>query len=490
MNSNMYSNKLTEQSQQPIIRKQTRKLRGTDLATNIRFRDPRGRVNNIGFVIFLGVLVYVLVSFIAYVNSDSIMQYEVGQGRISTTNVYKGIIVRDETVYHATMSGTVNYYLASGSKISATDTVYSIDTSGEIAQQISSAVSDGTTLSSSAKESIAESLYDFALSYDSVSFSNTYSSKDELNAQILQGLSAGVLEELSDTISKAGDTFYQMTAGTAGIVLYYTDGYESLTADTFTADDLKETSYNRQSYANGQTVEEGDVVYKLVTSEQWSVIIGISEELAEELADTSTITVTFRSDSYSTSATCSIWKKDGAYYLELGLSTAMIRYATKRYVEVELELSTETGLKILNSAITSKDFFTVPIEYFIRGGDSNSLGLLLQRTSDEEGTYTEFVSPTIYYETDSYYYISDDDVESGEIALLSDSSQQYVIGTDVDSLPGVYNVNKGYAVFKQISILYQNEEYTIIESKTDYGISLYDHIALDGSTVSEGDFVN
>ena len=54
-----------------------------------------------------------------------------------------------------------------------------------------------------------------------------------------------------------------------------------------------------------------------------------------------------------------------------------------------------------------------------------------------------------------------------------------------DKLTGVYNINKGYAVFKQIKVLASNDDYTIVEAKTPYGISLYDHIALDGKSVKE-----
>ena len=55
----------------------------------------------------------------------------------------------------------------------------------------------------------------------------------------------------------------------------------------------------------------------------------------------------------------------------------------------------------------------------------------------------------------------------------------------MDELIGVYNINKGYAVFKQINIMSQNEDYAIVETKTSYGLSLYDHIALNGSKVKE-----
>ena len=62
----------------------------------------------------------------------------------------------------------------------------------------------------------------------------------------------------------------------------------------------------------------------------------------------------------------------------------MVRYAKDRYAEVELLLSEETGLKIPNSAITEKEFYTVPKDFFMKGGDSGSLGILVQR-SDSSG---------------------------------------------------------------------------------------------------------
>ena len=54
---------------------------------------------------------------------------------------------------------------------------------------------------------------------------------------------------------------------------------------------------------------------------------------------------------------------------------------------------------------------------------------------------------------------------------------------------GVYNINKGYADFKQISILYQNDEYAIVKSNTVYGLNVYDYIVLDASTVNDNEFI-
>ena len=54
---------------------------------------------------------------------------------------------------------------------------------------------------------------------------------------------------------------------------------------------------------------------------------------------------------------------------------------------------------------------------------------------------------------------------------------------------GVYNINKGYADFKQIIILAQNDEYSIVKSNTTYGLNVYDYIVLDAETVNDNDFI-
>ena len=56
-------------------------------------------------------------------------------------------------------------------------------------------------------------------------------------------------------------------------------------------------------------------------------------------------------------------------------------------------------------------------------------------------------------------------------------------------LTGVYNMNKGYADFKQITVLAQNDEYSIVSSNTQYGLTVYDRIVLDATSVSNNDFI-
>ena len=55
---------------------------------------------------------------------------------------------------------------------------------------------------------------------------------------------------------------------------------------------------------------------------------------------------------------------------------------------------------------------------------------------------------------------------------------------------GVEMPQLGYGVFRKIQIIDQNAEYSIIKKQTQYGISQYDYIVENASTVSEEDIVH
>lgn len=429
-------------------------------------------------------------NLISYLTSSPVAEYEVGQGTIATNHVYRGLIIRDETIVYAGQSGYINYYIKNGQKVSVNDIVYSIDTQGELSKKISTAAKDGTTLTAPALSEIADKIDLFRNSYDSNLYSSVYTLKEELDSQLTKTLSVNALNELSDAIdsAEANNTFYKKKSEKPGIIVYYTDGYENITTDNFSSDHLISTNYKKVSLENNTQVSAQDAAYKRINSEKWNVILPISDTVAKQISENEYIKIRFCKDDFTITVPFSLMKKDGSYYITLTLRTAMIRYVNDRFVDVELVLSEKTGLKIPNSSITSKEFYTVPKKYFTQGGNSSAPGLLIQNNNSKKNAVT-LVQPTIYYESKKAYYIDDEYVNAGDIVVQNDSSSKYTIGDDIGTLTGVYNINKGYAVFKQINILSQNDNYAIVDPKTDYGIALYDHIALDGSKVKENQLV-
>ncbi len=455
----------------------------------VRYRKPFNL--NIGIIIFVVIFIYLIFNVFTYMTATHISPYEVEQGTMAANHVYRGLILREEQVYYANYTGTMNFYVKEGSKVSYNNLVCSIDENGEISNLLDNAEQKVSELDTDVLSELEESIYDFQTSYQSQNFYQVYSFKEDVASSLNEALNLNALSQLGDytASAQAGNTFHPIAADTHGVVVYYTDGYEEVTTDSFTADMFHEASYSRVSNQNAGKIENGAPLYKLITSELWNIVLPVPQTVAKELADDDTLKLRFVKDDKTAYATYSLVNRDGQDYLILNLKNSMVRYAKDRYIEIELLLQEGTGLKIPNSSITQKEFFTVPKEYFLLGGDSQEQGILLSRVDKDGKEHTEFLTPTIYYETEEAYYIDDEDVGASDVIKKPDSSASYRIGENTAVLDGVYNINKGYAVFKQIDVLYQNEEYSIVRTGTDYGIALYDHIALDGSKMKEDDLV-
>jgi hypothetical protein len=159
----------------------------------------------------------------------------------------------------------------------------------------------------------------------------------------------------------------------------------------------------------------------------------------------------------------------------------MITFCRDRYLDVELITEDQVGLKIPVSSIVYKDFYIVPKVYLIKNNDNTS-GVLRVRYDEQGNETSEFVAVSPYNETESSYYLDTDTLRAGDILVMTDSNSRFTVSR-TDTLIGVYNINKGYADFRQINILYQNEEYAIVRSNTNYGLNVYDYIVLEAHTV-------
>ena len=195
----------------------------------------------------------------------------------------------------------------------------------------------------------------------------------------------------------------------------------------------------------------------------------------------------------------SIIKIDGDKYGKIDFSRGLIRYASDRFLDIELVTNTVTGLKIPLSAIESKDFYIIPAEYATTDPDSGSVGFNKISKDSSGNNVRTFINATIYgkvkIESDDdsadeayNYYVDRSAFKEGDAIVKDDSNQRFIVG-ETDSLEGVYCINQGYAVFRQVDILDQNEEYAIISSNTSYGLSRYDRIARDSSQVKEQDIL-
>lgn len=449
---------------------------------------PGNKHLNIGIVIFGIIFVYLVATIIMYITAPQITVYEVRQGSILKDNAYTGLAVREETVVYTDTAGYANYYAENNSKVKVGTKVYTLSDE-KLEFEESTSTDTEQTLSSEEKHSLLLSVQSYNNQFQENDFSLTYQFKNELQSSLNKITSQSKSDQLNDMISSG--TYSNLVVKTSskdGIIVYATDGMEGVTLENVTLEQLLKKNYKNNEYTSNRKISSGDPVYKLVTNDNWNLLIVISEETKDALAEKKTVKVNFKKDNQEIRANISFLEKFDTTVLCLSFSNSMIRYINERYLDVELILEDETGLKIPKSAETSKDFYIVPKSYLTVGGNSSSDGVMRQQTNSKGESITEFLTVTVYYEDDEYIYLDPNVFETGDVLLKPDSMETYPL-EEMRSLKGVYCINKGYAVFKQIQILCESDEYYIIEEGNSFGLSNYDHIALDSTNIKENDVV-
>ena len=449
---------------------------------------------NIGTMLFGMLFIYMLFSAVLYLTSTNIESYQVIAGPLSRNETYTGLAIREESVQKADTSGYITYYAREGSKINADGAVYGIGTSKSIKAD--------TELSNDNLVSIRNQMLSFSKGFNSSNFNATYSFKYELEGNILQY--AGVTGNSSDTTDDGETsvvTYGNQTiskAATDGIVLYSKDGYEGKTVDTLTTADFDQNSYHETDLKTQGSVNTGDSVYTLITDEKWSLIIPLTEKQASKLAARTVVRVKFQKDSMTQSGDFSIINIDGSKYGKIDFNKGLIRYASDRFLEIELVTNTVTGLKVPLSSIVTKEFYVIPSKYATTNQDSQETGFMVQSKDKNGKDVDTFVHTTIYAikeddssggqtgddQTNTLYYVDKKDFNEGDV-IVSQKDQSHYTVSDVGILEGVYCINQGYAVFRRIEILDQNEEYAVVSRNTDYGLSRYDHIVKNADKVNE-----
>ena len=445
----------------------------------MRYKSKREM--NIGILIFSVVFVYLLITIITYATSKRISIYEVRKGSIVKDNSYVGLVIREEQVVKAEKGGYVSYFQNENSKVKAGSNIYALSAHALNQESVAEEAED-VALSEDIIENVILKVQNANQSYNAQKFSNIYSVKNEISTTLQNASDFSKTAQLDAVIAEEGSGVYIYQSVCDGVISLALDGYEGLTEEQINEDSFDYGRYAVTHLNDQIEVDAGDSVYKLITDEEWKVYIQLTKETAMELNDLTSIKTKIDKDNETIWADFSIVKKDNNYYGCLKYDNSMIRYSGERYLNVELILQDQNGLKIPRSSVVEKEFFIVPQEYLTVSGASE--GFLV-----EENGEAVFHSADIYdMSEDGYLYADSEDFKENMVLIKPESTETYILKTK-RTLEGVYNINKGYAVFRKIDILCENDEYYIVEEGSSYGLSNYDHIVQDGDKVKEDEVV-
>ena len=467
----------------PENSKKKRKKRRPGILANIR----KIMGLNVGTIMFGVLFLYMLFSTVLYMTSGHIESYQVNSGPLSRNETYTGLAIREESVCKADSSGYITYYAREGSKINAYGAVYGL--SNDKVQK------DTVSLNAKQLSKIRSDMMSFSKGFNASKFNSTYSFKYDLEGNILQYAESGE-GTITGTVSRSQSD---------GIILYSRDNYEGKTLDTVTAQDFDQNSYHETDLKTDGTIKAGDDVYTIITDERWTLLIPLSEKQAAKLQERSTIRVKFLKDDMTQTGDFSIITIDGGKYGRIDFNKGLIRYASDRFLDIELVTNTVTGLKIPLTSIVTKDFYVIPSSVSTKDEKEETGFRVLTTTKDGDST-TIFKVVPIYASVEiepassieetqtgnqtkkNIYYVDKKSFQEGDVIINPETGETYEIG-ETDSLEGTYCINKGYAVFRRIEILDENEEYAVVAKGTSYGLSRYDHIVKNASKIKEEDIL-
>lgn len=432
---------------------------------------------NIGTILFGVILIYLVIILIVFLSRDHVTAYEVVSGTLSGNYRYRALALKTEEVVKASEGGTVTYYARDASKANSGMLICSV---GGPSAASSAGVSLTTSLSDEDTSDVLNTLATFSAGASADTFSDVYDVKADLKGIILQ---SSIDENAGTYVSGS------YLAPESGFVLYHVDGYENLDESRISSGMLEEQSYRRDNLRTHTTVSAGDDLYKLVTSDDWNLYIPLTDSLKTKLEGQDSVRVRFLKDGNTFSAGFSIVRGEDGYYGKISLTSSLVRYVSDRFLDIELVMNQAEGLKIPTSAIVKREFYEIPGEYVIVNASTETEVTFRRLTYRSDGSEeTSTVTATVYAKNteDNTYLVDATLLDDGDNIIMPGTSKKFQVNDSVKTtIQGVYNINKGYAVFREVNIVDQNEEYCIVDPSNIYGLAAHDRIALDASQVTE-----
>lgn len=440
--------------------------------------------------------VYILVLFIQSFTKEHVSIYEVNQKQIADNENLRGIIMREENLIEADQSGYINYYVGEGAKLSTSTTVYSIADKEPASETVAELDTDDVTLSEDDTKNIRSAIANYQENFTLSNYQQIASFRYNVENTLLELSDVSLSKNLQKIKKENASTkgFSLVKAAETGIISFSSDGYENLNIDQINEDYFKEMKDNWKQLRTDQKVKEGDSVYRVVTSEKWSLLVSLTQEQYRKILKKDSILVKIKKDNISMTPSVQAFTSEGNYYANLHFDKYMIHYLNNRYLDVEIQFNNAVGLKIPKTSILEKQCYVVPGDFITKGneeGSGNKLGVVSVSYKEDGTPQVEFTPVDIYYKDEEENYYFDTKVLPAGTTILKNGEKEGepMQLTATKKLSGVYNCNLGYCRFRYVNTLYENQEYAIVESGNSYSLSNYDHIILNPDKISDDDVI-
>lgn len=438
-------------------------------------------------IIIVCILVYVLISMLISARKNPITTYKVNKSSIDNNIMLEGIAIRDEQIIKATKSGYICYYIRDGEKVKKNSTVCTIDEKGQIINNLSETESIDKLLKADDYKDIRSLISHYKVSYKDVNFYSAYNFQTDINNKVLELSNEVLMQEVNK--DSASPVLAGIKAPSSGLVTYYIDGFEDYNYSRISADAFDKSKYNKQTLKAGDIVTSNSPIVKIIPTEEWHIIAPVSDENIQALSEKTKIRFKINNSSYKVIMPFEIITGTDGKYIDIILDKYLSNFISERYLNVEILMEEESGLKIPISSLVEKQFYKVPVGFLSGGGNQSANNRLNVQQKDENGEITiKQVAPTVYELDDKYCLVDPNSLDIGDVLYNINNNKTLAVSTlQTETLTGVYSANRGTAEFKLVTIIKKIDEFALIESNER--IKLYDNIILDSSKVTENQII-
>lgn len=457
---------------------------------NTHIELPKFKMPGFGTFLFTLVFIYILIRVIAYVNDTNPIIFTVEQSTYDTDFTATGLAIRNETIISASATGSPCYYIRDGEKVSKGASIYAIDSSGSMQAVMENLQDNPDSLLTSADYSnLTDQIKMFKTGFSTSKFGDVYNFKTSIDNKLLELYEELALENVNNSASSF--SLAAEKAPFSGIVTYYQDGLESIDSKNLSADMFDKTVYSKQSLKTEKQITSGSPVCKLVNDEEWKIAISLNKEEYNKVTKNEYASFTINDSSKKIRTTYEKIEKDDNYYIVVSFNKYIAQYVSERYLDINFIFSESSGLKIPQSAIITKDVYMIPVDYLTGGSGDSDVTHFNQVTQNSNGkTTVKQITPIIYFSDKRFCYVEPADIDSNAILQKNNSTETFSVATAAKyTMDGVLCVSRGTAEFRRIEVIVSGDDYSIVKPDLSYGISRYDRILLDGTSMKEGDLV-
>ncbi len=443
-------------------------------------------------VVFVLLFIYLAVQILLFFKRTSLRVYNVGTAAAdNVTGSFSGLVLRDERVTLSDRDGTVTYLTVSGDYSAAGSPILSIDRDGSLYALLREAYDDPSVYSSSSMGAIRRAVRAASDSYDRADFGSARALHGDIRGAVMECLmrDGGELPEGLEPVLQEE----------TGFCLHWRDGFEGAKLQDLTEEDLLPENTERETLHSGDPVKNGGFLYKTAVGNAFSIAFLLEEEQILNFQSRKSLSVRMEDGREITGDFGIVRLKDRSAAGVISFRRYGANYLDERFVSFRILDDSVRGYKIPESSITAKSFYVVPSEYVTEGGNRNEKGLLL-----EDGASVRFISCTVYTLPEEMTagsrkdvcYVYSDELKAGMTIVGEKETDGHFEKSTMAlgimaSVEGVYQINRGYCVFKPVARLRNSLEtaYVVVQAGLEGSLVPYDRIVLDTENVKENDII-